>query len=71
MYFYKETLEDNTYRYVITNLKRTEPYFEEITQEEYESATAWEWEETPEIPPELPTDEISPDEFLQLIEEAF
>ena len=71
MYFYKETLKDGSVRYVMTSLKRTEPNFEEITQEEYESATVWEWEETPEIPPELPADEISADEFLQLIEEAF
>lgn len=35
MYFYKETLDDNSVRYCETTMHRTESNFEEIAPEEY------------------------------------
>lgn len=63
MYFYKELLEDNTYRYCMTTLKRMEINFEEITQEEYEEEINRQLEESFNEIPEEP-EEISYEELL-------
>ena len=49
MFYYKETLEDDSVRYCETTLKRTHPNFEEISQEEYISIVSAMYAETEAI----------------------
>lgn len=71
--FYKKWLEaENRYQYEERNSPAEDASMIEISQEEYETETVKQWEEyIASLPVEEPTDEITPEEFLQLIEEAF
>jgi len=70
--FYKKWLNtENRYQYEERNSPADDDSMIEISQEEYETETMKQWEEyLASLPVEEPTDEISAEEFLQLIEEA-
>lgn len=71
--YYKKWLDDESrYQYEERHSASSDKAMIEISQEEYETETAKQWEEyLASLPVEEPADEISADEFLQLIEEAF
>lgn len=70
--YYKKWLEaENRYQYE-ERFGTDDAEMIEISKEEYETETAKQWEEyLASLPEELPPDEITPEEFLQLIEENF